>query len=128
MILRAITNAEQHVPFNRWDLDLECGHRLEWILVKRPFPKRKRCEYCEGIKEFATDHPGDYSTLLDLSHMIPLEDRPQAMVEWVSHICRAIELYRKIPGLDTGIAMRLADRGGSYPLPLSEDDCGNSSS
>lgn len=39
MILRKVINVEQHAPYNAWDLDLECGHRLEFVRVGQRLPK-----------------------------------------------------------------------------------------
>jgi hypothetical protein len=122
MILRKVINAEQHVPYNGWALDLECGHRLEWVRVGRRFPARKRCQACELVQTYAATRPRTYCGLLELALKVPAEDRPRTMVEWVSHCLRAEELLRKIPGLDDGIALSLTEGDGAYPLPLHDDD------
>jgi hypothetical protein len=121
MILRRVINAEQHAPYNRWDLDLECGHRLEWVQVGRRLPKRKHCQACELVESYAATRPHNYAGLLELSLKVPPEDRPRAMVEWILHCVRAEVLQRKMPGLDGDIALCLTDRGGAYPLPLHDD-------
>lgn len=122
MILRKVINAEQHVPYTRWDLDLECGHRLEWVRVGRQFPRKKRCQACEVVQTYSATRPSVYSSLLELASMVPPEDQPRAILEWISHFLRAEELVRRIPDLDGGIALCLADMGGAYPLPLHDDD------
>jgi hypothetical protein len=124
MILRAVINAIQHEPFNCWELHLECGHSLRGVRVRqrRPFPRRKRCEACELVQHYATARPQDYAELLERSWDIPADDRPQALLDWVYQCARAEELMNKMPGLDGDIALRLAEEGESYPLPLGDDD------
>jgi hypothetical protein len=125
MILRAVINAEQRVPYNAWDLDLDCGHRLEWVRVGRRFPKKKRCEACEVLQAFAERRSEDYSKLLRMSCKVPLDDRPRALFEWVCQIARHFDLQSRIPDLDSRIALDLAQMPGTYPLSLDPDDWEN---
>src|SRR5689334_19570368 len=118
MLLRKVINAQEHVPYNQWDFDLECGHRLEWVRVRGTLPKRKRCPACELVQHFAATNPGTYSSLLELSAMVPVEDQARAMMDWISHVLRAADMGRRIPGLDGGLALCLTAMGGTYPFPL----------
>jgi hypothetical protein len=102
-------------------LTLGCGHRLEWVKVGRRLPARKRCQACEFVQGYAATRPVVYSSLLELSSSVPPADRPRALLEWVSHFLRAEDLARRIPGLDGGLALCLADVGGAYPVPLHDD-------
>jgi hypothetical protein len=95
---------------------LACGHRLEWVYVGKTLPARKRCWQCEYIQQFATARPSDYAYLLQRSTKVPHEDRPTVLFGWIVHCLKADELCRKIPGLDVGVALRLTETSGAYPL------------
>lgn len=116
MLLQHVVNVESFGPGCRFHLDLACGHRLEWVAVGRKMPVRKHCWQCEFIQNFANAHPRSYTELLQLLTRVPQEDRANALFDWISHCLKAKELCRKIPGLDSGIALRLADNCGAYPL------------
>lgn len=84
MIMRRIVHAESCGPGARWNVQLECGHRYNWVRLAGPGQQRKRCHWCESIQSFAESRPGDYSTLCELSHVVPPEDRAEAFIQWIS--------------------------------------------
>jgi hypothetical protein len=103
-------------------MDLECGHTLSWVAVGERMPFRKRCQMCELIQTFSLKREEDYAALQSLTLKVPPEDRPRALLEWITHYLRAENFQKRIPDLDFFIAMRITDEGSLYPLPLDEDD------
>ena len=116
-IFRRVLSAD---PIDRrcTNLGLECGHRLEWVMLA----KRKACPFCEYIAEFAQRRPADYNRLARLLHRIPMDDRANVMVEWVREIDNALVLMQR--GIDAFYSLPLVEEPGIYPLSkyLAEDD------
>jgi len=102
-------------------MDLECGHRMEWVPVKagRP-PLTKHCPKCHVIIEFAKNKAGLFRNLHEHAMNVPLEDRSVVLFNWIEHIHRADEYVRRIPGLDAETALLMAERQ-SYPFPMNGD-------
>ena len=115
-IFRRVLSADPiHQRFN---LGLECGHRLEWVTLA----KRKACPFCEYIAEFAQRRPDTYNMLVRLLNKIPMDDRANVMVEWVRACDNALVLYMR--GIDAFHTLTLAEEPSSYPLSkyFAEDD------
>src|SRR6516164_8316072 len=107
-IFRRVLSADPiHQRFN---LGLECGHRLEWVTLG----KRKACPFCEYIADFAVRRPWDYNRLVRLLHKIPMDDRADVMVEWARQFDNAFELWKR--GVDVFHSVALVEGPGSYPL------------
>jgi hypothetical protein len=118
-IFRRVVSADPiHQRFN---LGLECGHRLEWATLA----KRKACRFCEYIADFAQRRPGDYKTLVRLLRKIPMDDRANVTVEWIRQIDNALVLMKRgVDGVDSCYSLLLEEEPGSYHLSkyLAEDD------
>jgi len=94
MLLRRVINAEQCYPGThgcRWNLDLECGHSLQWVYVGKRLPSKKRCHFCETIAGFAVGHPHDYCQLVGFLSNVPADDRIGALDGWVAHCLRSYD-------------------------------------
>lgn len=104
----------------RFNLGLECGHRLEWVTLG----KKKACPFCECIAGFAGQQPAFYNTLVRLLQKIPMDDRANVIVEWICQIVNGEEIWKRGVGADYSLA--LAQEPTSYPLVkyLAEDDEG----
>jgi hypothetical protein len=102
----------------RYNLGLECGHRLEWVTLG----KRKACRYCELIADFAQQRPAEYNLLVRLLRKIPMDDRADVLLGWVRDINNA-EFLMKL-GTGAPYCLYLAEGPSSYPLSkyLAEDD------
>ena len=113
-IFRKVLSADPIL--NRFNLGLECGHRLEWVTLA----KRKACRYCELIANFAHRRPRDYNMLVRLLNKIPMDDRANVMLEWIRDLESAISLMDR--GIDVFHSLAFSEGSGSYPLSKYLDD------
>jgi hypothetical protein len=104
-------------------LTLECGHWTETHANKR-IPQKKACCACELIAAFRDFHPGEYQVLLRLLRRVPLDDAPQALLNWVIHLHEMQLLETQVPGLSIKARLLLTQEPTSYPLAryLGDDD------
>jgi len=115
-IFRRVLSADP--VHQRYNLGLECGHRLEWVTLA----KRKACRYCEHIANFAQQRPAEYNMLVRLLDKIPMDDRANVMLEWIRDLDNAVSLMKR--GIDAFYSLVLSESSGSYPLMkyLFDDD------
>lgn len=109
-IFRRVLSVDYDYYTNRYNLGLECGHRLEGV----PLAKRKACPHCKVIEQYANLHPVFYDVLVNRLHRIPMDDRANVMVEWVRHLTNSHWLFSR--GIHFAQALALSQEPSSYPL------------
>jgi hypothetical protein len=113
MILRQILSAYE--PERGWAVvNLACGHRVGPIGTRYVPKKRKRCLECERIADHRIRFPSEHQRLINGLQRVPMDDRAETMVEWVSHLDRARPLRQR--GLDSDQAVALTEQPTNYPL------------